>query len=42
MNNGITSSTFPDRAKVVTVVPIDRKTDNEYNLPNFRPVRLLN
>ena len=38
MNNSITSSTFPDRAKVVTVVPIDEKTDNKYNVSDFRPV----
>ena len=42
MNNSITSSTFPDRAKVATVVPIDKKTDNKYTVSNFRPVRLLN
>ena len=42
MNNSITSSTFPDRAKVATVVPIDKKTDNGYNVSNFRQVSLLN
>ena len=42
MNNSITSSTFPDRAKVATVVPIDKKTDSKYNKSNFRPVSLLN
>ena len=42
MNNSITSSTFPDRAKVATVVPIDKKTDNKYNVSSFRPVSLLN
>ena len=36
MNNSITSSTFLDRTKVASVVPIDKKTDN------FRPVSLLN
>ena len=41
MNNSITSFTFPDRAKVATVVPIDKKTDNKYTVSNFRPVRLL-
>ena len=30
MNNSITSSTFPDWAKVATVVPIDKKTDDKY------------
>ena len=42
MNNSITSSTFPDRAKVATVVPIDKKTDNKYTVSNFRSVSLLN
>ena len=42
MNNSITSSTFPERAKVATVVPIDRKTGNKYTVSNFRPVSLLN
>ena len=42
MNNSITSSTFLDRAKVATVVPIDKKADNKYNVSNFRPVNLLN
>ena len=42
MNNSIASSTFPDRAKAATVVPIDKKTDNKYTVSNFRPVSLLN
>ena len=42
VNNNITSSTFPDRTKVATVVPIDKKTDNKYNVANFRPASLLN
>ena len=42
MTNSITSSTFPDRTKVATVVPIDKKTDNKYTVSNFRPVSLLN
>ena len=42
MSNSITSSIFPDRAKVATVVPIDKKTDNKYTVPKFRPVSLLN
>ena len=40
MNNSSTSSTFPDRAKVATVVPIHKKTDNKYNVSDFRPVSL--
>ena len=42
MNKSITSSTFPDRVKVATAVPMDKKTDNKYNVSNFRPVSLLN
>ena len=42
MNNSISSSTFPDRTKVATVVPIDKKTDNKCTVSNFRPVSLLN
>ena len=42
MSNSITSSTFPDRAKVATVVRIDKKTDNKYTVSNLRPVTLLN
>ena len=42
MNNSIISSTFPDRGKVATVVPIDKKTDNKDTVSNFRPVSLLN
>ena len=42
MHNSITLSTFPDRAKVATVVAIDKKTDNKYTVSNFRPVSLLN
>ena len=42
MNNSIASSTFPDRAKVATVVSIDKKTDNKFTASDFRPVSLLN
>ena len=42
MYNSITSSTFPDRAKVATVGPIDKKTDNKYTVSNFKSVSLLN
>ena len=42
MCNSITSSTFPDRAKGATAVPIDKKIDNKYTVSNFRSVNLLN
>ena len=38
----MSSSTFPDRAKVATVVLLDEKTENKYTVRNFRPVSLLN
>ena len=42
INNSLASSKFPDIAKVVTVIPIDKKTDDKYDTSNFRPVSLLN
>ena len=42
INNSIASSKFPDIAKVATVIPIDKKTDDKYDISNFRPVSLLN
>ena len=42
LNNCITSRTFPKNAKVATVVPIDKKTDDKYVIFNYRPVSLLN
>ena len=38
----LTSFTFPENAKVATVVPIDKKTDDKYVISNYRPVSLLN
>ena len=42
LNNCINSCTFPENAKVATVVPIDKKTDDKYVISNYRPVSLLN
>ena len=42
LNNCITACTFPENAKVATVVLIDRKTDDKYVISNYRPVSLLN
>ena len=42
LNNCIISCTFPENAKVGTVVPIDKKTDDRYVTSNYRPVSLLN
>ena len=42
MKNSMSSSTFPDRANVATVVLLYEKTENKYTVRNFRPVSLLN
>ena len=42
LNNCITSCSFPENAKVATVVPVDKKTDDKYVICNYRPVSLLN
>ena len=42
INNSIKTSTFPNNAKIATVVPIDKKTDDKYVISNFRPVSILN
>ena len=42
LNNCITSCTFPENARVATVVPIGKKTDDKYVISNYRPVSLLN
>ena len=35
INNSLASSKFPGIAKVATVIPIDKKTDDKYDLFNF-------
>ena len=42
INNSIRTSTFPNNAKIATVVPIDKKTDDRYVISNFRSVSILN
>ena len=42
INNSISISTFPNNAKIASVVPIDKKTDDKYVISNFRPVSILN
>ena len=42
INNSIRTSAFPNNAKIATVVPIDKKTDDKYVISNFRPVSILN
>ena len=35
INSSLASSKFPDIAKVAAVIPIDKKTDDKYDLSNF-------
>ena len=42
INNSISTSAFPNNAKIASVVPIDKKTDDKYVISNFRPVSILN
>ena len=36
INNSIRTSTFPNNAKIATVVPIDKKTDDKYVISNLQ------
>ena len=42
INNSILKGKFPDDAKVASVFPLDKHTDNKYSVSNFRPVSVLN
>ena len=42
INNSISTSTFPNNAKIASVVPIDKKTDDKCVISNYRPVSILN
>ena len=42
INISISTSIFPNNAKIASVVPIDKKTDDKYVISNFRPVSILN
>ena len=41
INNSISTSTFPNNAKISSVVPIDKKTDDKYVISNFMPASIL-
>ena len=41
INNSISISTFPNIAKIVSVVAVDKKTDDKYVISNFRSVSVL-
>ena len=42
INNSFGTSIFPNNAKIETVVPTDKKTDDKYAISNFRRVSILN
>ena len=42
ISNSPTSSKFPDMAKVATVIPFDKKTNDKFYMSNFGSVDLLN
>ena len=42
INHILASSKFPDKGKIATVIPIDKKTDDKYDVSNFQSVSLLN
>ena len=42
INNSISTSNFPNNAKITSAVPIDKKTDEKYVISNFRPLSILN
>ena len=42
INCNIGNSVFPENAKVVTVVPLDKGKPDKNDTVNFRPVSLLN
>ena len=42
INNSILKGKFPDDAKVASVSPLDKHTDNKYSVSNFRSVSVPN
>ena len=42
MNNSISKGVFPDNAKIASVSPIDKQSDDKNEVSNFRPVSFLN
>ena len=41
INKSISTSAFPNNAKIASVVLTDKKTDDQYVISNFRPVNIL-
>ena len=42
MNNSTSTPTFPNNAKIVSVVPTDEETYDKYVISNFRLMSILN
>ena len=42
INNSISKGVFPDNAKIASVSPIDKQSDDKNKVSNFRPVSVLN
>ena len=42
INNSISTSIFPNNAKIVIVVPVGKKSNDKYAICNSRPVSILN
>ena len=42
INNSISKGVFPDNAKIASVPPIDKQSDDKNKVSNFRPVSVLN
>ena len=42
INNSISKGVFPDNAKIASVSPIDKQSDEKNKVSNFRPVGVLN
>ena len=42
LNNCIFTPNLPENAKVASIVPVDKKTDDKYVMSNYRPVSLIN
>ena len=42
INNSLKYGVFPDDAKIVSVIPLDKVKPNKNEISNFRPVSILN
>ena len=42
IDNNISKGAFPDNTKIVSVLPIDKQSDDKNNVSNYRLVSVLN